>query len=139
MVAYPGWENDFNNRANGGSSEEVGSSYDPYQERVLAALEALVRDAQEKAQRGITDHIRISAVTTTGFNTSIKFFAPAFAIIIINDGPEALDYRLPYDNSSAGRLNAGEQVSFTYEKGRVDQIGLQAVTATTAVRVAYTY
>ena len=139
MVGYPGWENDFNNRANGGSVEEVGGGYDPYQERVLAALEALVRDTQEKVQRGVTEHISISSVTTTGFNNPIKFSAPAFSLIIINDGPQALDYRIPYGNNSTGRLNAGEQVSFAYEKARVDQIGLQSVASTTAIRVAYTY
>ena len=141
MVAYPGWEKDHNNRWKEPDNDPapVNNSPEPYLNYLIRDLEILAHDILEQVQQGVVNHIILSAVTTTYFSTPIKFAQASYSVQLINDGPEILDYRIPFDNLNTGQLNAGEEVSFSFRKPVLLQIGVQARTATTGIRVVYSY
>ena len=109
-----------------------------YNRDVITLLSRILTELEEQAEEGQV--IQTTFVATT---TMTPFVLPAlcFTVQINNDGAVAITVRVPFRGKAQNTLviNPGEDFEFSFKKGVIPELGLQASAGTASVRVTGTY
>jgi len=112
--------------------------------RIVSILQEIMDVITERRKKGFVDSSRFAGVNAIDSTMRERGFQqPVRSIIIINEGPEPLIFRIPFkrEHFRDGRLVGGQDVTFDFDEALIWSIGLQCETdgLTTAVQVHGSY
>lgn len=109
-------------------------------ERMTALLTALLQQELDQVPEGIAINLKELVSETSFPRAAITFDPKLFSLVIINDGPEILNWRMPNNpRGILGTLNPGDSAPLTFSRARIGDVGLMVPSAPTNVRLLGTY
>ena len=98
---------------------------------MATTLDEILAELQAQAEQGVVYPVIIDLLDAVP--VEIPFKPMLFSLIIVNDGPANIQYRVP--NTSAGAwidLNTTEIITFNFKKGVLGSVGFRKPAGATA-------
>lgn len=101
---------------------------------MVARLDTIIALLELRRNRGYSFGQSVSVPDTTP--VQVTYDPALFSLVITNDGPGIVQYRLP-DRGSANwlNLNAAEQATFSFTEGVISSVAFRVQGAATVVRL----